>query len=345
MRSRSRPCRLLYPLASTDFTIGPHARPLLGHARQMTYEPFARNGLILRDTTGPFVTQRSLTRDVAAGSLLRLRRGAYVETAVWNTLSARQQHILRIQSVVASGQRRVVICGLSAAALWGMPVKGPWPDDVHVLERRQGGGRSDPGIRRSSVGETTARTVTIRGVVVTDLARTTLEVARAQTFTDAIGSVDWTLSPRNPNAITADELSVDLRRLEPRTGAAHLQRLIQFASPLSGSFYESAARAAMHLLGFAAPELQVVFTDAKGDMIPDFLWRKVRKAGEFDGKEKYTREEYTQGNPNDVVWAEKKREDRLRALGLGVVRILTEHVENPRELEKLLTAAGVPRIR
>jgi len=101
----------------------------------------------------------------------------------------------------------------------------------------------------------------------------------------------------------------------------------------------------MHLLGFAAPELQVVFTDAKGDMMPDFLWRAVRKAGEFDGKEKYTREEYTKGNPNDVVWAEKKREDRLRALGLGVVRILTEHVENPRELEKLLTAAGVPRIR
>jgi hypothetical protein len=310
----------------------------------VSYETFARGGLILRDATGPFVTQRSLTRDVIAGSLLRLRRGAYVETGVWDTLSARQQHILRIQSVVALAQRPVVVCGLSAAALWGMPVKGPWPDTVHLLEPRQGGGRSDPGIRRSSVGATTAHTVTIRGVVVTDLARTALDVARTQTFTDAIGSLDWALSPRNSNAITADELSADLRRLNPRVGGEHLQRLIRFASPLSGSFYESAARAAMHLLGFAAPELQVVFTDAKGDMMPDFFWRSVRKVGEFDGKEKYTRNEYTKGNPNEVAWAEKKREDRLRALNLGVVRILTEHVENPRDLEKLLTAAGVPRI-
>jgi hypothetical protein len=310
----------------------------------MAYDVFARKGLILRDTVGPFVTQRDLTRDVSAGLLIRLRRGAYVEAAAWAQLTAQQRHILRIQSVVALAAQPVIVCGMSAAALWGMPVKESWPDYVTVLEHRQGGGRSDPGIKRSSAGVSTARTVTIRGVRVTDLARTTLDIARVQPFTDAIGSVDWALTPRNPNAITAHELASELRRLNPRVGGAHLQRLINFASPLSGSFYESAARAAMHLLGFAPPELQVVFTDAQGEMIPDFFWRTVRVAGEFDGKVKFTRHEYTKGNPSEVAWAEKKREDRLRNLKLGVVRILTEHVENPGDLERLLVAAGVPRI-
>jgi hypothetical protein len=65
--------------------------------------------------------------------------------------------------------------------------------------------------------------------------------------------------------------------------------------------------------------------------------------GEFDGKQKYTRNEYTGGNPGEVAWKEKKREDRLRALGCGVVRILTEHVMNPPALARMLVAAGIPR--
>lgn len=84
--------------------------------------------------------------------------------------------------------------------------------------------------------------------------------------------------------------------------------------------------------------------DSQGEMFPDYFWRDVRIAGEFDGKEKYMRPQYSPRAPGETVWQEKKREDRLRALNLGVVRILTEHVENPQRLESLLVSAGVPRI-
>jgi hypothetical protein len=320
-----------------------HSAAALSHPRGMVYEAFTRNGLILRDAIRPYVTERSLRRDLAAGTLLRLRRGVFVEAAQWAELPPRGQHIYKMRAVAALAKGRVVFCSESAAAAWKMPIEGDWPDDVAVLEQWRGGGQSEPGVRRTSVGASTARTVTIHGLEVTDLARTTLDVTRARSFVDAIGSVDWALWRKNTNAVTADDLATDLRRLGPRAGGVHLQRLIEFATPLSDSFYESAARAVIHQLGFAAPELQVRLADSRGEMIPDFFWRSVNVLGEFDGKEKYMRDEYTDGDPGEVVWREKKREDRLRALKFTVVRILTEHVTHPATLERLLVAAGVPR--
>ena len=309
----------------------------------MTYEAFTRNGLILSAAIRPFVADRRIRRDLEAGTLLRIRRGVLVEAAQWAKLPPRGQHIYKMRAVAALAKQPVVFCAESAAAAWRMPIEGDWPDDVAVLEPWRGGGQSNPGVRKISAGADTARTVTIRGLEVTDLARTTLDVARSRSFTDAIGSVDWAMWRKNTSAITAADLITDLQRLSPRAGYVHLQKLIDFATPLSDSFYESAARAAIHLLGFEAPELQVRLSDSKGEMLPDFLWRSVNVLAEFDGKEKYSREEYTKGDPTEVLWQEKRREDRLRAMNFTVVRIVTADVVNPAKLERLLSDAGVPR--
>ena len=132
--------------------------------------------------------------------------------------------------------------------------------------------------------------------------------------------------------------------MNPRYGRTHAEMVIAFATPLSDSYGESSTRAMIHLLGFVAPELQVVFRDQDGEMMLDFYWPGERIGGEFDGKEKYTRNEYTRGDPGEVVWREKKREDRLRRLRLSITRILTADVANPQRLERLLTDAGVPRL-
>jgi very-short-patch-repair endonuclease len=56
-------------------------------------------------------------------------------------------------------------------------------------------------------------------------------------------------------------------------------------------------------------------------MTVDFWWPSARVIGEFDGKGKYLREEYSGGRSiADIVIDEKLREDRLRALGATVVR-------------------------
>jgi hypothetical protein len=225
-----------------------------------------------------------------------------------------------------------------------MPIAGEWPTDVLVLDERQGGGHREPGVRRTSVGFRTAEPMSVDGVPITSLARTALDVARRASFSDAMGSLDWALWRKNPRAITAEHLTAELVKFEQTRGFVGLGRSSNFATSLSDSFGESEARAVAHLLGFEAPELQVQFRDAQGLIETDFLWRSIRTAFEFDGKQKYTRDEFTQGDPGEVVWREKKREDRLRQLDVRVRRILTEHVKRPRLLEQILLDAGVPRL-
>jgi len=285
----------------------------------------------------------SLRREVARGKLVALRRGAFVETEIWALLSSREKHLLRARAVLAASDRPLALCGISAAAAWGMPIAGDWPVEVSVLDEWKGGGRSEPGVRSTASGFATARIETIAGLPVTDLARTAVDVARLYSFADAVSSVDWALWRRNERAVTQAELLEEVGRLAPRTGRFHLAQVAAFATPLSDSFGESRGRASIHLLGFSAPELQVEFRDAQGLISPDYYWREVRQAAEFDGKSKYTRDEFTGGDPGEVVWREKKREDRLRKLVAGVTRILTVDVANPARLARLLGEAGIPR--
>ena len=65
--------------------------------------------------------------------------------------------------------------------------------------------------------------------------------------------------------------------------------------------------------------------------------------GEFDGRGKYLRDEYTKGrSPADVVLAEKERENRIRAPGPTVVRWGWEEAMAPPLLRRKLLAAGLP---
>jgi hypothetical protein len=310
----------------------------------MDYDALGHDGLILfnrvRDVLGD---SRALRRDAERGTLVRLRRGAFVESEVWNGSSSRERHLLRARAALSAVTRPAALAGVSAAAVWGMPIDEDWPAEVTILDEWRGGGRSEPGVRKTAAGFRTAVIQVIDGVPVTSIERTALDVARTHSFAKAIGSLDWALWAKRSGALGQSDLVAELNRMSPRFGIRHLENCVAFSTSLSDSFGESKARAIIHLLGFEAPELQVEFFDDQGKMKPDFFWRSVRKAAEFDGKAKYTRDEYTRGNPSEVVWREKKREDRLRALEVGVTRILTEHVESPARLERLLLDAGIPR--
>ncbi len=289
------------------------------------------------------VDSRSLRRDVERGILVRLRRGAFVSRTVWDAADSRGRHVLRARAALADVRRPAALAGVSAAAVWGMPIEKAWPTEVTILDEWRGGGRSEPGVRKTASGFRTASIQVVDGIPVTSIERTAIDIARTHSFARAIGSLDWVLWRKRQGALEKIALVDELSRLNPRFGIRHLQRCIAFSTSLSDSFGESTARAVIHLLGFEPPELQVEFFDAQGKIEPDFFWRSIRRVAEFDGKAKYTRDEFTRGNPGEVVWREKKREDRLRAMEVGVTRILTEHVEAPVRLERMLLLAGVPR--
>lgn len=272
-----------------------------------------------------------------------MRRGAYAPIEQWSAADGRARHILLMRAVAHDADGDVVFAGLSAAAAWGMPIEGDFPEAVMVIHAPRSGGKSEPGVRRTVVGGRDVAVVERGGLRVTTLARTAIDVARASGFPAAVAVVDWARWIKNPERVSLDELWHEVERAGWRTGREHVTRAVEYSVELSGSFGESIARVTIILLGFEAPELQVVFRDAEGRIETDFFWRKVGIAGEFDGKVKYMRQEYTHGDPVDVLWREKRREDRLRRMVAGVLRITWDDVARPARLERLLLDAGVPR--
>ncbi|HEX4058750.1 MAG TPA: hypothetical protein VHX87_10605, partial [Galbitalea sp.] len=206
----------------------------------MTYALFESDGLILAAAAGHHLDdRRTLIRDAERGTLVRIRRGAYVEASRWDGCSSRERHLLRIRAANAASDAPIVVARESAAALWGMPIAGSYPDDVTVLVEWPGGGSSEAGVRRTVDGFHSAEIVEVDGILTTSLARTALDVARFAPFADAMGSIDWALWRRNPSAIPLAELAADFERWGPRVGRRQLRRAIPFASALSDSFGES----------------------------------------------------------------------------------------------------------
>lgn len=117
-----------------------------------------------------------------------------------------------------------------------------------------------------------------------------------------------------------------------------------FSDAGAESVGESWARVRIAELGFAAPELQRSFLLPDGSTCrTDFYWEGPGVVGEFDGLKKYLRSGMLSGSsPEQVVLAEKHREDGLRALGLRVVRFTWADLTDPIRLQRLLSATEVP---
>ena len=98
----------------------------------------------------------------------------------------------------------------------------------------------------------------------------------------------------------------------------------------------------MYLLNLPRPELQKKMSDKDGLIgYVDFGWERV--VGEFDGKVKYrvpTGDDPTEAG--EVVWLEKRREDRLRRQS-EVARWTWAVAMNQRRLGALLASHGIHR--
>ena len=123
---------------------------------------------------------RARRRERERGDAERLRRGIYVSHSAWASADEDARYLLRIHAAVLTRQTRAGAEPLSAARVWGLPILGPWPTEVHL----QGGqrGRPAPQRTRSSGTRTRCRTMDITelgGLLVTTRLRTMVDLARA----------------------------------------------------------------------------------------------------------------------------------------------------------------------
>ena len=235
--------------------------------------------------------------------LLRLRRGVYTDLDVAH-LTPQALAVLQVGAARLTSDVDLVAAGATAAIVHGLPLLGSCPPRLRLVERKQ----DRPQHHGSSASLRHDEVVDV-GVPVTSLARTAFDVARARGHLAGVLIADAVLAAGvRREALT---LVLDGRSGWPGAGAAGTA--LSFADGRSESPLESLGRVRFAEQGLPAPQLQVLIADHTGPFArADQCWEEHRTIAEADGALKYT--------TAAALFAEKRREDRLRDAGFEVVR-------------------------
>lgn len=289
-------------------------------------------GLLLASPDAPSTEWRD---GRAHAALHRLRRGAYVGADHWRALSDDDRYRLLVRAVAAA-QPDALVSHRSAAALLGLPLVGRSDGHVHLMHAPRGGGRSRGDVRRHQAGGAVSE-VRVDGIRVTSPARTVVDLACDEGLLPAVVAGDAVL--RAGSATTA-QVAAEVSACGRRRGVCTARRAVSLLNARSESPGESLSRVRMVELGLPAPALQRELRDHAGFVARvDFFWDAFGVVGEFDGRAKYGSDDPRA--TADRVWNEKRREDRVRAMGLVVVRWTWDDAWLGAPMARLLRAAGV----
>ncbi|WP_433659603.1 hypothetical protein ACQPW1_44495 [Nocardia sp. CA-128927] len=284
------------------------------------------------------MSDTDLRRLCHAGTWQRVRTGRYLR-APQPGLTPAGRHLLLALATSEAMSDAAVASHCSAVVIHGGPAWALPLDRVHMTRDRINGGRkSKQLVVHSSRMEPDEITI-VNGIRVTTPARTVIDIARTEGFEQSVAVADAFL---RQGLTTAAELRAHLLRARYRPGCRKAAQVVSFADGRSESVGESRSRIAIHRGGLPGAELQArVFTD-DGVCVGrvDFLFAELGVVGEFDGKVKYQSELRRARTPEQVVIAEKIREDRLRALGWMVVRWTWDDLDNPAQLIRRIRSAA-----
>lgn len=261
-----------------------------------------------------------------------LRRGAYVERDVYDAMTPEQRHLALIHAVVRSLRVPAVVSHVSAVLLRGLPTWGLDLSEVHVSRADLHSPRHEAGVHHHAGELLETEIELIDGVRVTGLPRTVIDTARVTAFEASVVVADQAFR----SAPEAQQLALDrLNTMRDWQGSRNAGAVLEFADGRSESVGESRCRVLLDDIGLPKPDLQREFHTPGGRLIgrADFYFDEQRTIGEFDGKAKYLRPFRENDDPGEVVWREKKREDRLRELGNEVVRVITPDFSRPKAVE------------
>jgi hypothetical protein len=173
----------------------------------------------------------------------------------------------------------------------------------------RGGRTGGPGVLVHAAALPPDHVVRDRGVPLTSVPRTVIDLARTLPFAEGVAVADSALNVR---LTSKSELSAVIATCPRWPGLQRARDVAAFSDPRSESVLESLGRAAFHQFGLPPPDLQVwVGDDDEVIGRVDFLWRRYRTVGEADGAVKYQ----TPGRAR----AQLDRDARLRAAGYEVV--------------------------
>jgi hypothetical protein len=292
--------------------------------------------------------RRQLARRFGRGEVVKLHRGAYVESALWAGLDEGARHRAKALAVALHFDDGAIFTHLTGAAFWRLPRIGQWPTVPHIAGPVDGASRT-AAFARHGLGIPPA-VERIDDLNVSTLGATIIDVATTVGFAHAVVLADAALRrTAHPlvgvpsTALVRGDLLTELERVSPTHGATKAQRVIEFADGRADRPGESLSRVSMRRARLTPPDLQVSLRGASGKSYDvDFWWEEFNVIGEFDGKYKYTDPAYMNGRtPEQVLYDEKVREDDLRAASHGFSRWPWATAISPALLRAHLARSGI----
>ncbi|MDK6565600.1 hypothetical protein QP222_04125 [Corynebacterium pyruviciproducens] len=269
------------------------------------------------------------------GALIKLGRGVYHDAEEFHLLLPSEQYRLRC---LAAGIAGYEVVGVSAAALWGLPVS-------HIYSRVdvRGKPRVAPGLLRRAVPPECVIKKGIDGfeIPLTTPAATVADIARWYDMHEAVRVGDAAVIRR---LTTIQALHEEEKRRYRRHGSPKMRQALRLINGLSESLRESDVKVALFRGGFPPPQQQTEIYDVRMVFIgrPDFLYPERSLALEYDGWNK-THGYY--GNTADrAINLERARERRLVSEGINLIRITKDTYASGVWLDELkaMWNRGVP---
>jgi hypothetical protein len=143
------------------------------------------------------------------------------------------------------------------------------------------GGKVRGGIHLYAAPLADSDVVTVTGLRVTSLARTTVDIGRTAEFRHAVMTGDAALR----RGLLAADLRECLQASQGRPGIVRARRMVAFVDSRSESPGESLSRVALHVARLPSPTLQYEVRDPSGRLVgrSDFAWEEHQTLGDSTG--------------------------------------------------------------
>lgn len=251
---------------------------------------------------------------VKRGEYMRVRRNAYVQVL---EDEPKIDYLALVRATWLQLRPGSVLSHDSAAELHGLPLWQHQPEHVCITRNGTGKGRKQGGLhlRRCTLSPEDCQE--LDGLLVTNLARTAVDLARTLPFDAAVGVMDAALA----KGCTREDLQDVHNRMRLWPGAGTAARAIAFADPLAESVAESVSRVRIRYGGLPDPELQYVVRDNAGHFVGrfDMAWPELQVLGECDGVTKYDERANAGETPGEIVLATTRRDRAAGELDWRVV--------------------------
>jgi hypothetical protein len=287
-----------------------------------------------RDLKRVGLTDRHIAHMVASRVLRRVRRGAYVDEQLWQSLSAADRHRLLTRAVMLTGQAGTVATHVSAAVEWGAPVWDLPLDVAHTTRHDSTAGRRRDDWAQHAGVLPQHHVVMRNGVPVSSAARTCVEVTTVADVERSLVVVNGLL---HAGATTAAEFGAMAQDCRYWPYSLHTDLVLRLCSDKLESPGETRFDYFCFRQHLPRPEPQVTVYDERGRRFArvDFAWLGHGVFVEFDGRLKYEAHRREGETLEEFLMREKRREETICQLtGWVCIRVTWADLANPELLAR-----------